>query len=62
MKDQGPKPPHLVLIPGGEDSLGPIAKETLWPKGEDASPFWALCLFWSTKALLFGSMLYFLFG
>lgn len=62
MKDQGSKPPHLVLIQGGDEALGPISRDSLWPTAEDQAPFWAVALFWTTKALLFGSMLYFLFG
>jgi hypothetical protein len=62
MKDKGPKSPNLILIPGGEDALGPITRESLWPSAENNTPFWAVCVFWTTKGLLLASMLYFLFG
>lgn len=62
MKDKGPKNPNLVLIPGGDEALGPISRESLWPSTQDQSPFWAVALFWTTKGLLLASMLYFLFG
>lgn len=62
MNDQGSKPPHLVLIPGGEQALGPMTRDALWPKAENDSPIWAVAIFWTTKALLLASMVYFLFG
>ena len=53
--------PHLVLIRGGGDSVGPVTRLGLWSRVEPISWPWRI-MFITTKLLLLASILYFIFG